>query len=530
MALLVEQIKEEHPETACLQIWYLDDGTIAGDIGMLARIVHLIKSKGREYGLIISPNKCCGYFPQVTEALRAEFQQIMDDIPIVTEGILTVGLPLGTDQFIGSTIAKTIDGICAKMDRIAVFDSPQAMFVILQHCMGLPQIQHLLRAIPSDLIASSLKKLSDAQDRLLHAIMNNGPANDFFTELRSLPCKFGGLGILNPMDIADAAYLAGEASSIALQRKILKDETISTSPKFSEIAKRFIKKCKPEWTEELLFNEAKGQRGQFLLSKLVHAASIAKLSSNPKFGNDAFRVLETHKEDNSSGWLQSLPRDFTPTKSMFPGKYFILALKRRLYLPIYGSITCTRPECEGSGPDVIQGTHALSSCKYGVGCHTRHNKVVREFKNQMTSAGWKDIEEDVKIYRDQDKRPGDLRVPHWDFTGKTAYFDVTIVGCANSNCVNPMEYLQRQHDRKMEKHNAEVESAGGIFIPLVFDVGGGCTDETKKVIQIIARRKADRDQDYTSTPKETAKLRIAISTALQYANGQLLFDRLPVIG
>ena len=80
----------------------------------------------------------------------------------------------------------------------------------------------------------------------------------------------------------------------------------------------------------------------------------------------------------------------------------------------------------------------------------------------------------------------------------------------------------------MEKHNAEVEKAGGIFIPLVFDVGGGCTDETKKVIQIIARRKADRDQDYTSTPKETAKLRIAISTALQYANGQLLFDRLPI--
>jgi len=38
--------------------WYMDDGGIIGDVGLLTKVWDLIKSRGPELGLHLNPSKC----------------------------------------------------------------------------------------------------------------------------------------------------------------------------------------------------------------------------------------------------------------------------------------------------------------------------------------------------------------------------------------------------------------------------------------------------------------------------------------
>ena len=82
-----------------LNIWYLDDGTIAGPVNTVLRDYHEILKALTTHGLEVNPSKCELFLikPQSEECINAlaAFREITDGIKLVEKADLTLlGAPI----------------------------------------------------------------------------------------------------------------------------------------------------------------------------------------------------------------------------------------------------------------------------------------------------------------------------------------------------------------------------------------------------------------------------------------------------
>ena len=197
---LISNLKSE------LNIWYLDDGTLAGDPDTLISDFETILIEGEKLVLFLNPEKCELY------ALDPEdkFKGIAPKIMVVNAAELTMlGVPILVDAY-NSVLNKKALELQRMIERVSDIDCHEAYYS-LKNCLAIPKLLFFLRSAP----------LHESQNLPeLDTILKNGLAkvlNIDFDERKwrqlTLPVKMGVFGIRSVTDIALPAFISSYHNS-----------------------------------------------------------------------------------------------------------------------------------------------------------------------------------------------------------------------------------------------------------------------------------------------------------------------------
>ena len=117
-----------------LNIWYLDDGTIAGDVKTVLHDYNTILKALHTHGLQVNPAKCEIFLikPKSKECKQAlkTFQSITEGVKLVyKEELILLGAPIFPEA-ITSVLESKLDNLELMAQRLKVIDSHTALFLL----------------------------------------------------------------------------------------------------------------------------------------------------------------------------------------------------------------------------------------------------------------------------------------------------------------------------------------------------------------------------------------------------------------
>ena len=380
-----------------------------------------------------------------------------------------MGAVIGSSDFKERYVKKKIDNWIKDVEQLSdvAKDEPQLALcafskaLCMRWCFMQRTISH---------ISHLFQPLEDVlRERLIPAIVGR-KVSDLERRILALPVRFGGLGILNPVDTADIEFETSIKITAILKQMIYNQETTLENLD-EERVKRIINKTKQD----------KGKR-------LTQEFEIVKSLVDNKMKLN----LDLAREKGAGSWLTALPIQalgYVLNKQEF---------RDSLCLRYGWRIPKTAQYCScGKLNDV---DHALT-CPRGGFVIMRHNRV-----RDLEASILKDVCKDIRI------EPELLPIGNCtnsDNTAERARLDVSAVGVwspmertfVDVRIVHPnspsyqgkkMEKIYEMHEnekkRKYNQRIIQVEKAS--FTPLVFSTSGGmaleCTKFHKKIAELIA--------------------------------------------
>ena len=188
-------------------MWYLDDGTLGGNVDVVLADFDKIMELENSLGLKVNPAKCeiVSLDCENEETTLEKFCKVADQIiPKKKENLTLLGAPV-LPSAVDKALQSKLTSLCRMLDRLEQLDAHEALF-LLRNCFAIPMLTYVLRAAASftspvleqyDLeIQNTLKKILNVQLTIR------------LWEQCSLPVKFGGLGIRSAKDVALPAFLS----------------------------------------------------------------------------------------------------------------------------------------------------------------------------------------------------------------------------------------------------------------------------------------------------------------------------------
>ena len=307
-------------------------------------------------------------------------------------------------------------------------------------------------------------------------------------KLLSLPARHGGLGIFNPVEIADFEYASSAAATAPLS-KIINEQKTQFDPESLHLLKRELESAKSEMLTTKRLNQTKAE-------ELVREA----LPPNEQ------RFHQERTRRGSSIWVTSLPlkeHRFNLNKQEFWD-----SMSLRYCLELEGR----PPNCPCGKPNTTE--HSLS-CHLGGYVQLRHNEIRDLTANLLKEAGCRDVSrephllpitgETFRLKSANTANDARLDVAARDFwlPMDKIYTDVRIFNpLAPTNSALPLDTaLKRHEDEKKRCYNERVlEVEQSCFCPLVFSVTGALGNEAEKFYRRLAKLLADKThQAYSDT-------------------------------
>jgi hypothetical protein len=191
-----------------LNIWYLDDGTLADYPEVVLSDFKKVINLSRKIGLELNFNKCEIFSCSGDTDLKVikEFQNLAPGIKICDRGSLSLlGSPI-FDQGFKNTVEKTIITVENLLNK-AEFLSRHVAYTLIKNCLFIPKFNFLLRTTPFWKFSNYVNSIDSSLKSSLEKILNLR-----LTDLQwcqsTLPIRFGGLGIRRISDICLPAFLS----------------------------------------------------------------------------------------------------------------------------------------------------------------------------------------------------------------------------------------------------------------------------------------------------------------------------------
>ncbi len=167
---LAEKIRREFPKLD-LSVWYLDDGTIVGDVQDVFKVFELLRSEGPAVGLHLNVAKNEIWWPSRPES---------DPFPAKVErvsncGVKLLGAPIGTKEFTTEFVSKklkVLQQVCSKLEAV---DDAQIEFGLFRGCLAYNKINHLLRTSTPAVLSEAIKQF-------------DGHFRDILAQILRVPC------------------------------------------------------------------------------------------------------------------------------------------------------------------------------------------------------------------------------------------------------------------------------------------------------------------------------------------------------
>ena len=469
MVPLIRKLHSTVPDAS--QVWFADDATAVGPVSKLLEWWHHLVSVGPAFGYF--PNSSKTFLIVKPEYLsHAESLFANPNITVTVQGQRHLGAALGSrafaEEYVSRKVTDWIDEI-SQLSEIAQ-TRPHSAYCTFTHGL-IGRWTYVMRTIPD--IAPLLAPLEDAiRLRLIPALTGYASCSPILRNLLSLPCRLGGMGIVNPMDIADSQFDASVRVTASLKELILNQSLTASPPDVRSI-------------------KADVHSHRRSITKVKAQEVYAKLSQPLQ------RAMDLNSEKGSSSWLTVLP---------FHDQGFHLN-KREFWDAIHLRYGWTLPNIpdhcvcgESFSPD-----HAMI-CRHGGLTFVRHNEI------RDITAEWLDrVCHDVVVEPPLQPLTGENVIPATanrkddaradihacGFWGRrqSAFFDVRVFhpnarSYRNSNISAVYRRQEMMKKREYGDRVREVELAS--FTPLVFSTTGGMGREGNVFYKRLASLLADK--------------------------------------
>ena len=499
---------------APLNIWYLDDATIAGPAETVAEDLRTLCAGLPKLGLQLNMTKCELFVPtdapgeveQVYNTISAALPEIKVTRP---EQLTLLGSPLhktGLSVSIESA-HTTISRLCS---RLRLLDRHTALFFLSKY-VSAPRVQYLLRSSPAYLELASLSNI-DSTVRLALQEVCNVALTDEAWEQAALPLRHGGLGVRSVQDLALPSYIASLTASAPLVSAIC--PPTSTGPEPAAL---------PPAVEQFMFNngietapEHPAASHQKTWDDLASAATAKRLTS---------RANQTHRArlaaacmPYTAAWIQALP---IPSLGLHLDDETIrIAVALRLGLAI-----CEPHQCKLCGRPVDRLGHHGLSCSRSAGRFPRHSSLNDVIRRALSSAGIPSILEPVGLDRGDGRRPDGIttfpfrcgRSLAWDATCVDTFAETHVVRCALEPGAAAGAAERRKHVRYASLSDRY------IFTPVAVETTGVIGTEAAKLLQDIGSRITAT----TTESRELPWLRQRVSIAIVRGNSAAILATAP---
>ena len=472
---LAQSLSSEVSKQDCKQVWFADDGNGGGTLAALRAWWDALASIGPMYG----------YFPNagksvllVKEASLEEANRVFEgtNIKVDIAGQSHLGEVIGSALFKSNYVRGRVDEWVASVDVLAkiAVSQPHAAHSVFVHRLQ-AKWGFLMRTVPN--LSEQMQPLEDAiRMRLIPAILGK-EVSALERSLLSLPAKFAGLGIKNPVEECQRAYERSKALTMPLTEVIVRQDEFFDPGSMKKIQDVILKQ--QHRASDQLFKEALGNLLERATPSLKTAISLAR-------------------EKGASSWAMARPLHEFGTvlhKRDFRDAVFL----RYGWEPPGLSEKCA---C-GAFFNVAHAT----TCMTGGFRIMMHNDLAEEMADRMREAGCRDVmlEPDLlpvdgeafklKTANKQDDARSDIRVEGFWGKRRRAYFDVMVfTPFARSYSNRSLKAIYAEHEgrknREYKERILKVEQAD--FTPLVFSLTGGMGPQAQAVVRRLGDLLAER--------------------------------------
>ena len=198
--------------------FYLDDGTMGGDIEALTLDLTKIREQGQALGLSLnmSESELISHDQSAVEVMTSSFPGLSATDP---QDAILLGSPLGSNSMIAS-LDNQINQLRVVGERLCHLQVHDAI-TILRHSLAIPKLLHLLRTSPafsSPLLESWDALLFSIASRITNTVLRPGDPSQLQA---SLPVGSGGLGLRSAVHLAPSAFLASADGAFTLVQQLL---------------------------------------------------------------------------------------------------------------------------------------------------------------------------------------------------------------------------------------------------------------------------------------------------------------------
>ena len=468
LGLSVLQRKIDQQHTGAKHVAFADDIAGAGSLQAVKKFWEETKKKGPSLGYHPNASKSCLI---VKPEKETEAQRLFSGtgIRITVDGHKHLGAVIGSENFKDTYMKDLVDGWILEIQELTKIakTEPHAAYTNFIFSMKhkwnyamrtIPNISQHMQALESTIKSEFLPTL------LMHEVSDN------LRNLIALPARMGGMGIINPVTIADAEY----ENSTSLTRQLT--ELIIKQDNKGKINQKNIQEIKRKISKE----KEKSQK-----------VKLQELQNQEEVDITQRRKIEMNNEKGASNWLSTMPikeQGFSLTKDEF---HTAVAIR-------YGLPISRLPEYCVCGTN-FSVDHSMV-CKKGGFISQRHNEL-RDMTHELLSEVCSNVEKEPLLQplsgevfkysttNTRDNARLDLSAEGFWTRGERAFFDVRVFDpVAPSYIDQRLQTAHRLHEeqkrRMYEERVINVEHAS--FTPLIFTIAGGMGKEAQKVYSNIA--------------------------------------------
>lgn len=172
-----------------LNIWYLDDGTVADSPAKVLASLATVSRMGEEVGLHLNHEKCelgiLGADVDTTISILQQFREVAPGIQLMSlESATLLGAPI-TDQAIGAILTNKTEQLAKLSQRLRQLSSHSG-FYLLRASISIPRLIYFLRCAPTWRNFNALTHYDTTLRDVLEGILNCSLSEDAWMQ-SSLP-------------------------------------------------------------------------------------------------------------------------------------------------------------------------------------------------------------------------------------------------------------------------------------------------------------------------------------------------------
>lgn len=523
---------------------FLDDITILVEEHHIMNLFLFLIPRAKSVGLELNMTKCGVYDPAgilVPNMSLTERDVILPPGIIIHEhGMSMLGAPIGSDDFCALFWGDYVNTIEKETIIITGWDNVQYALLLFRLCIS-SKLNFMLRSVPpsanfapmlvnraSVIMKSGLARLLQGQDHISPDLLDDFEC--VWWQQASLPPSMGGIGIINPSIIHNAAYLASEAavasSLTRLNRKSGAADFIPSNTAIECYAKCVIA------TGDLLSADLDIDamyRDPLKLQHKICGAIYETLSQKLRVD-----LQTAHRLDSCSGegavLITTMPKDHTDSIMNSACMRERLCMRLGVAIPYIcpGPCKCNTPFSNQHVDST--GYHLLSGCTAGSERDTTHNTLRDTVIEMLRQANMTCRPEGREIILADDptsKKRMDIMVDNFQGPMQLG-IDTSLIDPRNAafqNLRNPM----KAGNAALQRENYKTGKYGEIYLrencllrPFVVEAFGRFGDGTRKLFnQLVARVHAAKNHLSLSHLKTYWRSRIVMAVHIAASDGVL---------
>jgi len=335
--------------------WYMDDGSLGGNVEVLLEDLQMIIVEGKKLGLIVNTAKC----EVITDdhQVAERFRFLAPDIKHVRKSAaMLLGAPIGDEQSIDAVLAAKLEDLQRFSKRLQLLTAHDALF-LLKNCFAIPKLTYTLRSAPC-YSRQVLSEYDNALRSTLQSVLNTAMSDDVWDQA-TLPVANGGLGIRKATDVELPAFLSSVAGSQPLIQELLprhfENSAGVNDPKFINAVK--------EWESQTGSAPAQPPYStvQKVWDKTVVEVKEKKVLSAASDQAGKARLIAA-AAPHSGAFLHARPCSSLGTR--LDDSSLRIAIALRLGAPV-----CSPHTCVCSPHTCVCGATVDSTGRHGLSCH-----------------------------------------------------------------------------------------------------------------------------------------------------------------